>query len=41
MDELLEGFLSTGLAGIAVQGSDIYYEKYRNGDEKIFTQHGP
>ncbi len=34
MDELLEGFLSTGLAGIAVQGSDIYYEKYRNGDEK-------
>lgn len=34
MDELLNGWTATGLAGIAVEGNHILYEKYKRDDER-------
>lgn len=33
MDDLLDGVFSSGLAGIAVQGDQLLYEKYRRGND--------
>lgn len=33
MDDLLEGMLSTGLAGVALEGDQIVYEKYLRGED--------